>query len=121
VMLSNSVLAAASPYPYPDTVPVLIGWTYAGVEIGANAGWMADAYAQFGAGGMVAFSVILAVFLRILDGVSAGVPRRLATAIVAVPAMALVNSGLLTVLLTHGFLLGVLVLWLLSNRQGGET
>ena len=115
LMLSNSVLAAASPYPYADPVPTLIGWAYLGVETSANAGWLADAFAHFGLGGMVVFSLILGLFLRVVDGFAIGVPRSLATAVVAVPAMALVNSGLFTVLLTHGFMLTVVVLWAMSG------
>jgi len=122
VLLSNSVLSAASPYPYHDAIPTLVGWAYLGVETNANAGWLADAFAHFGYGGMVAFSVILAIFLRQLDGAATGVPPALAAAIVVVPAMALVNSGLLTVLLTHGFLLAALVLWVVGGgaRSTGE-
>ncbi len=117
VTLSNSVLASVSLYPYDQPVPPLIGWTYTGTEVGANAGWMADAYAQFGFAGMGVFAVLLALLLRLLDGVSAGTSRQLATAVVAVPAMALVNSGLLTVLLTHGFGLAVLLLWLIDDSR----
>lgn len=117
VTLSNSVLASVSRYPYDQSVPPLIGWTYTGTEVGANAGWMADAYSQFGFAGMGVFAVLLALVLRLLDGVSAGTSRQLATAVVAVPAMALVNSGLLTVLLTHGFGLAMLLLWLLGDTR----
>jgi hypothetical protein len=115
VALSNSVLAAFSPYPYDQPVPLVIGWAYTGAELGANAGWMADAYAQFGFPGMAVFAVLLAVVLRVVDGISAGTSRQLATAAIAVPAMALVNSGLLTVLLTHGLGLAGLLLWLLGD------
>lgn len=118
VTLSNSVLAAVAPYPFAQPVPLLIGWLYTGAEIGANVGWMADAYAHFGFAGMAAFAVLLAVILRVLDGVSAGLPNRLATSVVVVPTMALVNSGLLTVMLTHGFGLAVLLLWLMNSRPG---
>lgn len=117
VTLSNSVLASVSRYPYDQAVPPLIGWTYTGTEVGANAGWMADAYAQFGFAGMGVFAVLLALVLRLLDGVSAWTSRQVATAVVAVPAMALVNSGLLTVLLTHGFGLAMLLLWLLGGTR----
>jgi hypothetical protein len=57
----------------------------------------------------------LALFLRVVDGFAIGVPRQLATAVVAVPAMALVNSGLFTVLLTHGLMLTALVLWAMGG------
>jgi hypothetical protein len=118
VLLSNSLLGVLSPYPYGDGVPTTIGWAYLGLETRANAGWMADAYVHFGFGGMAAFSLLLAVFLRILDGAAAAVPLRLAAALVAVPTMALMNTGLLTVLLTHGFLFTALILWGLGSNFG---
>jgi hypothetical protein len=48
VLLSNSFLAPLSAYPYDDALPYLISWAYMGLESGANVGWLADGYAQFG-------------------------------------------------------------------------
>ena len=121
VTLSNSLLASVASYPYDESVPYVLGWAYAGVEIGANAGWMADAYAHFGFAGVVVFAAVLGVVLRVLDGVGSSSPLSLAAAIVAVPSMALVNSGLFTVLLTHGLLPGLLVLWLFTERERGTS
>ena len=117
VALSNSVLSGAASYPYDQQVPLLIGWSYTGAEVGANAGWMADAYAQFGMPGMAAFALLLGLVLRLVDGVSAGLPNRFATTVIVVPTMALVNSALLTVMLTHGFGLALLLLWVMNTRS----
>lgn len=121
VLLSNSFLSAFSAYPYDDALPYLISWAYMGLESGANVGWLADGYAQFGFAGMVVFSLVLGVLLRITDGVCRATPLAMSTAIVSVPAMALVNSALFTVLLTHGFLFSIVILWAVNGFLVAEA
>lgn len=65
--------------------------------------------------GMFLFSMILGAFLIIVDNISSHLPENLAAAIIAVPAMALVNSALFTSLLTHGLILAVVLIWLLRS------
>ena len=121
VMLSNSVLSCLSDYPYSRPVVSMISWEYPRLEEGANVGWLADAYAQFGFAGMIGFSMLLALLLKVVDAVSARVPMQIACGAVAVPAFSLVNSGLLTSMLTHGLLVAILSLWVLGGRRGGAT
>jgi hypothetical protein len=115
VLLSNSILAAFSEFPYPRPVTSMISWEYMRVEAGANVGWLADAYSHFGYAGMVGFSVVLAFLLKLVDAVSVRVPLSVACGAVAVPAISLVNSALLTSMLTHGFLAALVGLWALGS------
>ena len=78
---------------------------------------MGDAYMQFGFAGMAVFAVILALILKVIDGVAARIPFTLACGVIAVPAMSLVNSALFTVLLTHGFIAAGVALWAISASR----
>lgn len=120
VMLSSSVLSSFLDYPFDLPVAQKIAWQYMGEHAGANAGLFADAYANFGATGVAVFAVLFGFFLRLVDSVSTRIPFGVAAAYIAVPAVALLNSGLLPSLLTHGFLLAVVVLWI-NDRPAGRS
>lgn len=118
VMLSNSFLAPLLKYPYEMPMPLVISWEYLGRDGGLNVGLLGDAFAHFGHAGMLLFSLLLGIFLKMVDGFAATLPANLCAAVIAMPAMSLVNSGLFTTLLTHGFLCAFLLLWVLSGRCG---
>ena len=113
VMLSNSILAPFVHYPYDMPVTRVISWAYWARDFGPNVGYLGDAFAHFGFMGMFLFSLILGLFLRIVDSVGARLPANLVAAVVATPAMALTNSALFTSLLTHGLIPAVVMVWLL--------
>ena len=104
----------------------VISWAYWGRDFSPNVGYLGDAYAHFGGLGMILFSAVLAFVLRVVDSLRSADAQWLVAAMIAVPGMALVNSALLTALLTHGFLPAMLIIWLLparreplTNRSGG--
>jgi len=114
--LSQSVLNPFLANPYGMRITNMIGSLYYGQPaMSVNTGYLADAYMNFGALGVVIFSVFLGMLLVILDSLSKRTNVAIAVAIVAMPLVTLVNSGFFTTLLTHGFLLGMLVLWLYSR------
>ncbi len=115
VTLSDSILSWFVKYPYDMPVTRVISWAYWGRDFGPNVGYLGDAFANFGFMGMFLFSMILGAFLSIVDSISSHLPENLAAAIIAVPAMALVNSALFTSLLTHGLILAVVLIWLLRS------
>jgi hypothetical protein len=55
--------------------------------------------------------------LKLVDAAARGVEPRFAAALVAMPAFQLVNSGLLTTLLTHGLALAILILWAIGPSR----
>ncbi len=120
VMLSNSILGLFLHYPYDAPIPIVIAEKYWGSQFWPNVGYLGDAFAHFGFKGMFLFSILLGVFLRALDSVGSKQPSHFIAAIISVPAMALVNSGLFTSSLTHGFVLSLAMLWLLSGRLGNK-
>ena len=119
-MLGHSVLSSFVTYPYEASPPALIGQTHFGTyEANANGNLWADAYANFGGVGMLAFSAALGIFMWVYDSAARRIDYRIATALVAMPAISLCNSALLTSLLSHG--LGIsLALILLYPTQSGR-
>ncbi|MBC7080577.1 MAG: hypothetical protein H5T42_08960 [Methanothrix sp.] len=114
VMLSNSILEGVVPYPYEMPMVRMIAWEYWGRDFSPNVGYLGDAFAQFGFMGMFLFSMLLGLFLRIVDSIGARLPTNLVAAVVATSTMALTNSALFTSLLTHGLIPAVVVVWLMQ-------
>lgn len=122
VVWSNSVLKSVFSYPYPAGVAELIG-EYNGSGANANNGYISSGYAHFGLVGVLMYTLLFGVVLRYLDVTTAGrVPVWLVLAIVVVPIRsAIVSSDLLTVLLTHGLLVGLLLIALIRGPRRGEV
>jgi hypothetical protein len=114
LQLSQSILAPLSLSHYNVPIAEVIAWTYMGIAASANVGLFGDAYANFGFAGCAIYALLFAVVLKALDAASRSGDTRIAAALLAMPAFALVNAGLLTTLLTHGLGLTVLVLWALT-------
>ena len=117
-MLSHSILGRFLEYPYEAPPPELIGAEHFGTyEARANGNLWADAFANFGAAGMLGFSAVLAVFLWIYDCAARGSDYYVALALLAMPAISLSNSAMLTSILTHGLGLGLVLLLLLPSEN----
>jgi hypothetical protein len=124
LQLSQSLLAALSVSHYTTPIPEVIGWKYMGSAASANVGLFGDAFANFGFAGCFIFALLFALLLKAVDAAGRRADTRVAVALVAMPAFQLVNSGLLTTLLTHGLALTIIVLWTLpapaSQASGQE-
>jgi len=118
VFLSHSVFRFFLDYPYHLDPSHLIGGVYFGSpQMNANTGIVGDAYMNFGFVGFALWSILLAIILRLVDTCSRRVDLRVGVAAIAMPAITLTNSGLLTNLLTHGVLLALLLLYLLPRQK----
>lgn len=115
-LLSNSILSHFIDYPYEVSVKEIIALEYTGRDISPNVGYLGDAYAHFGFVGMLLFSAILGLILKLIDSLSKNMSPQLSTAMLTMPAFSLINSGLLTTLMTHGLILGILSIWTF-NRE----
>ncbi|MEW9500803.1 O-antigen polymerase [Jeotgalibacillus marinus] len=121
IYLSNSIFQVFLEYPYQTEVTKVISWEYWGKDGGPNVGFFANAYSNFGYFGIFIFSAMLGFILKILDSLVSVLPHNLIAAFIAIPAFSLVNSGLFTTLLTHGFLVSILTLLIMGNlvkREG---
>jgi hypothetical protein len=114
LQLSQSLLVAVSPSHYNTPIAEVIGWTYLGSSASANVGLFGDAFANFGFAGCAVFALLLVLVLKAVDAAGRFADPRIAAALLAMPAFELINSGLLTTLLTHGLALAILVLWAIA-------
>lgn len=102
------------PYDYPPS-GLVANYMDPGVFGGANTGIFGDAYGNFGFVGMIIFSLIFILFLRVIDSLSRGKDWQFVACMMVMPIFAMVNSALLTTLLTQGNLFGLAMLWLLQS------
>lgn len=115
VYMSDSVLRHVIGYPFKLPPQYMVGlFAYSHPDANADTGFLGTAYMHFGPAGLIAFSLIVGLLLRITDVLTHGrVPVWMGTAIVIGPYYALFNdSDLTTALLTHGLALALLVLFL---------
>ena len=118
VFLSHSIFSSFSDYPYHLVPPNLIGDIYLGDPgCSANTGIVGDAYMNFGYAGLFLWAVLFAVIVKLLDTFTSGKDIRIAIGGIAMPVITLMNSALLTNLLTHGLLLSLLLLYLLPEND----
>jgi hypothetical protein len=85
---------------------------YHSTAVDPNVNIWADAYANFGHAGIVAFTLALGAFLWFYDRVAQNTNNQMATILITVPSLSLANSALFTCLLTHGMLLAFLIIML---------
>lgn len=110
--LAHSILSPILTSPNHSSIAVTIGRVYyAGSPDSANANIWADAFANFGYPGMFIFTGLLAMFFSLYDSLSRSRGLRFMSVILAVPAITLSNTGLLTALMTHGLGIALLVAW----------
>jgi hypothetical protein len=116
--LAHSVLSSVADYPYLVEPPDLVGAVFFGnPDTHANANLLADGFANFGYPGMVGACLVLVLLLWVIDDAARGLPLGFVAPILLMPVLALADSGILTSLLTHGFLAVVLVC-LVAPRTG---
>ena len=116
IFWSNSILSDFSDYPHDLGLAYLIG-DYNGSGASANNGLISSGYAHAGLFGVVIYSIVFGLLIKIIDITSKSMPIWFALCLVIIPYRnALISSDLLTVLLTHGLLLACFLL-LLSSRS----
>jgi hypothetical protein len=109
VAFSHSFLSSFSTYPYAEEPPLLVGdhfFDRPGTH--ANASFLADGYANLGFPGMILEGLVLAVLLCLVDDACRGLAVRVGALLFVMQALALADSGVFTVMLTHA--LGATVL-----------
>jgi hypothetical protein len=83
----------------------------------ANNGLFSDAYMNLGVIGVMVHPVLLAIFVRILDGAILGLPQRMAFVVVLYVAFVLVGMTLTAALFTSGLLFLILLLYSLPRDR----
>ncbi|MGE4129762.1 MAG: hypothetical protein AB7E80_16500 [Hyphomicrobiaceae bacterium] len=115
---SNAFLSGIVENPYTEPVPMIIGYGSwgSGIEAFANAGVVGSAIMHFGMGGVIGFAVVTAVLFRLVDILARHrMPPNVALAVALPGALQFVNGDLSATLLSHGFAVTLLTLWLIGD------
>ncbi|MBF0621941.1 MAG: hypothetical protein HQL54_08430 [Magnetococcales bacterium] len=108
-------------YPFSNTPPKLIGAHYYGSsEVSANANIFADGFANAGYSGFIIVCVMLYGLFFFLDNLSHKKDLRIVVPLLAIPSYAMINTSLPTILVTHGLVLGVVLIALLPSKLCSE-
>ena len=107
-LLAHSFLRGLVQDVYSAAPATIIGHTYFGFRAHANANVWADAFANFGYLGILAFTLVLGAILRVYDGLARGKDLAFTAFLLGLPAISLANTGLFTALLSHGMALALL-------------
>jgi hypothetical protein len=106
-------------YPYQFAPAYLIGETYFNdAGINATNGIYADAFMNFGYAGFAIWGIVLALILKIMDSLSEKKDLSITVAAIAMPAIIIGETALLTGFVTHGIFLSLLLLYLLPKKEG---
>jgi oligosaccharide repeat unit polymerase len=109
-------------YPYDAGIPFLIGAHFYGdPSTSANANFWADGYANFGYAGMFVQSILVGLMLWLFNSMSIGRDRLICLVLAAAGGWSLVNSSLYAVLITHGLLFALVLLFLLPPAPRREV
>lgn len=112
--LSHSIFKYFVDYPYPHLPSHMIGLKYFNnVDMGANNGIISDGFMNFGYVGIIVNIAIIAFIISLLKAIRI---NELLFPIVFLFIFSLNSSALLTVLLTHGLLL-FLILSIFYNKR----
>ena len=115
---SNRIFNNFFDYPYELDPPHLIGGVYFGNPvINANCGIVADAYMNFGLSGFVILAFLLTILLKIADSFANNKNIEMAIAAFGIYVIFFANVSFLTLFLTNGMLLSLLILYLLPCQN----
>lgn len=104
--------------PYPGLAKT-IGLIYQNRETNANCGLIADAMTNYGRIGIIAYPLMVSILMRIVDKASYNVDYSLKVCISVYIGFYIINSFLMTSLLTHGIL--VLLVLTYCSSLDAET
>lgn len=114
---SRSFLSSINSTHYPDGVSKTIGY-FLGTEASANNGFVSSGYAQAGLFGVILYASLTGYILKNIDYLAKAnsYPLWFSLILIVNPLKNLIlSSDLFTVLLTHGLLISILLLFLLNN------
>lgn len=104
--------------PYKSDIPFIIGEIYSGkLNVSANNGLFSDAYANMGFLGILVMPIVLVLIMRLFDSCANGVDKNTVAIASLILTFSINGSFLFTVLITHGFLVACLVLYLMPKDK----
>lgn len=120
VYLSNSILSGLVKYPFSHPPEVMVSqYLYGGTGGWCNNGFMGSGYMHFGYVGMLMFSVVVGLLLKLADSLTIGrMPVWLGISIVVAPFRTLFTSAdLFAALMTHGIIVAFVIMMVIASRR----
>lgn len=119
VLWSNSVLASFLSYPYEASMAKVIGGYLGNENMGANNGFVASGFAHAGFLGVFIYALIIGFLLRIINDITYNaLPLWFAVSLSVIPLRSLLmSSDLFTVMLTHGFIVALIIIFLSRSKK----
>lgn len=105
--------------PYSDSIPRLIGKGYYGGSY-ANNGLFSDAFANFGVFGVILYPILLVLALKLLDTCSKNLSVNICIGVIFIVAYSFLSTFYFTVMLTHGFIVCCIVVYLMPGFREGK-
>lgn len=112
------ILGLHSPY---SGLSKIIGEQYWRTEPSANCGLIADAITNFGVGGVIGYPILFTIIMRIYDKVAYNVDTALLVCTGLYISIRLVNTFMLTSLLTHGIVVLFVLLYCVSKEDSDQN
>ncbi len=121
IEMSNSILSSIIPYPYDgDPADIIGSLHYIAGETHANSGFFADGFTNFGYLGAVLWTIIFALLMKLQDIVSLKKPIYVTAGCFALYITIFTNSALFTSMMTHGFLVTLLLVAFIPKTEKKE-
>ncbi len=116
---SNSILKLFIDYPYNLSLTHIIGGHLGSEDMGANNGYVASGFAHAGYIGVLIYSIIIGFVLKLLNDITKNhLSLWLAVSLCIIPLRSLlISSDLFTVMLTHGFLVAIALMFLVRIKN----
>jgi hypothetical protein len=115
--LSNSIFRSFVNSNYSVSPPFIIGeYFYQSIKMSANGNFLADSFAQFGYFGILFYTLLLSFILKIMLNSTKNLSLNILLPSVFLLIYALSNSALLTVILTYGLFLYLIIMYCLNKN-----
>lgn len=112
------LFGAVSPYAADGGISRMIGRVYYGsATMNCNNGLLSDAISNLGYAGVFIMPLIIVYFLHLFDRSTAGLDKRLVLVSGVYIALNLISTSFMTVLITHGFLLLIILTWMMKPED----
>lgn len=106
---------------YSNDIARIIGQQYYGNDVAnANNGLFADAYINLGAVGCILMPILIIIVLKIIEDAGEKLPKSVWAVCVIQAFFSFTSSSFFTVLITHGVILMIIMLYNLSPKDENE-
>jgi hypothetical protein len=99
---------------YKNDIPNEIGWEfYREIKTHANASMFGDGFSDAGFVGMLINTLLLCLWLGVIDCLAKNKEKELVAGTILMPALALNATGLISAIIGNGFMISLLIIYLL--------